>query len=107
MSTNQDMSGNEDVSLFIGMLPGADQRQLVLFPGGHVLADVRDEEIETAGYVGSDRGMIAASALIGALRDSGWYVEEMPNAGAVWLKPGLSVPASVEKDDGEVAGAHP
>jgi hypothetical protein len=102
------MNGNEDVSLFIGMLPGADQRQLVLFPGGHVLADVRDEEIETAGYVGSDRGMIAASALIGALRDSGWYVEEMPNAGAVWLKPGATTaPSNIEEDDGEIAGARP
>jgi hypothetical protein len=102
------MNVNEDVSLFIGMLPGADQRQLVLFPGGHVLADVRDEEIQTAGYLGSDRGMIAASALIGALRNSGWYVEEMPNAGAVWLKPGITAtPASVEEDDGEIAGARP
>src|SRR4029078_9948545 len=81
------MDGNGDVSVFIGMLPGAGHRQLVLFPEGQVLADLRECEIQTGGYAGSDRGMSGASSLIGLLRLSGWYVDEMPHAGAVWMKP--------------------
>ncbi len=98
------MSPSEDISLFIGILPGAEQRQVVLFPEGQVVADVRDEEIEAPGYRGSDRGLIAASALIAALRASGWCVEEMANAAAVWLKPGSS---GARADAPEAAGAHP
>jgi hypothetical protein len=98
------VSFNEDISLFIGILPGADRRQVVLFPEGQIVADVRDEEIEAPGYRGSDRGLIAASALIGALRESGWYVEEMANAAAVWLKPGSR---GAHADAAEAAGAHP
>ena len=98
------MHPTEDVSLFIGILPGAEQRQLVLFPGGHVLADIRDEEIDTAGYRGSDRGMIAASALVGMLRDSGWYVEEMVHAAAIWMRPGSE---GARENVTEIAGARP
>jgi hypothetical protein len=97
------LSSSEDISLFIGILPGADQRQVVLFPEGQIVADVRDAEIEAPGYRGSDRGLIAASALIGALRESGWYVEEMANAAAVWLKPGSG---NARTDAAEAAGAH-
>jgi hypothetical protein len=96
------MDGNGDVSVFIGMLPGAGHRQLVLFPEGQVLADLRECEIQTAGYVGSDRGMIAASSLIGLFRASGWYVEEMPPAGGIWMKP--SHVESIDGDDGELLG---
>ena len=46
------MNCDGDVSLFIGILPGAGHRQLVLFPEGQVLADLRDSEIDTAGYFG-------------------------------------------------------
>jgi hypothetical protein len=83
------MTHGDDVSLFIGILPGADQRQVVLFPDGQVLADIRDQEISTSGYTGSDRGMIAASLLIGIFRSAGWEIEETPHAGAVWMKPRL------------------
>ena len=96
------MEGSGDVSVFIGILPGAGHRQLVLFPEGQVLADLREFEIQTAGYVGSDRGMIAASSLIGLLRLSGWYVEEMPHAGAVWMKPPLA--ESIDGDGDELLG---
>ena len=98
------MRPSEDVSLFIGILPGAEQRQVVLFPDGHVLADVRDEQIEIPGYRGSDHGMIAASALIGVLRDSGWYVDEMAHAAAVWMKPAAG---TAREDVSEIAGASP
>lgn len=83
------MTQSDDISLFIGILPGADQRQVVLFPDGHVLADIRDQEIATAGYAGSDRGMIAASSLIAIFRSAGWEIDEASNAGAVWMKPRL------------------
>src|SRR4051794_27464995 len=75
------------ISLFIGILPGDNRRQVILFPDGQVVANICEHEIDTGGYRGSDRGMIAASALIGALRTGGWYIDEMPHAGAVWLKP--------------------
>jgi hypothetical protein len=96
------MDGGRDVSVFIGMLPGAGHRQLVLFPEGQVLADLRECEIQTAGYAGSDRGMIAASSLIGLFRLSGWYVDEMPHAGAVWMKPPHG--ESIDGDAGELFG---
>jgi hypothetical protein len=86
----------DDPHLFIGILPGADTRQVVLFPDGQVLADIREQEIQTGGYRGRDHGMIAASALIGLLRDSGWCIDEMPHAGAVWMKPCRPVPATGE-----------
>jgi hypothetical protein len=102
------MNRDGDVSLFIGILPGAEHRQLVLFPEGRVLADLRDSEIETAGYSGPDRGMIAASTLIGLLRCSGWFVEEMPHAGAVWMRPNPSdCSEGVTEDGGEFAGDSP
>src|SRR5215211_3818960 len=94
-----------DVSLFIGILPGATCRQLVLFPEGEVLADIRETEIETAGYSGPDQGMVAASALIGLFRQSGWYVDEMPHAGAVWMRPRHAEGSEgVAEDGGKLAG---
>jgi hypothetical protein len=96
------MDGDGDVSVFIGILPGSGHRQLALFPEGHVLADLRECEIRTAGYDGTDRGMIAASTLIRLLRLSGWYVEEMPHAGAVWMKPPAA--ESIDRDEGELRG---
>jgi hypothetical protein len=81
------MTQSGDVSLFIGILPGADQRQIVLFPDGRVLADVREQEISTGSYAGSDHGMVAASLLIGVFRSAGWEIDEASNAGAVWMKP--------------------
>lgn len=102
------MNRDGDVSLFIGILPGAGHRQLVLFPEGQVLADLRDSEIETAGYSGPDRGMIAASILIGLFRRSGWFVEEMPHAGAVWMRPNPGdCSEGVAEDGGEFAGDSP
>jgi hypothetical protein len=93
------MTQNDDVSLFIGILPGADQRQIVLFPDGQVLADLRDREISTGGYTGSDRGMIAAALLIGIFRSVGWEIEETPHAGAVWMKPLLGdVPGGLDEE---------
>jgi hypothetical protein len=99
------MKDNGDVSLFIGMLPGAGHRQLILFPEGHVLAELRECEIETAGYVGTDRGMVAASTLIDLFRRSGWYVDEMPHAGAVWMKTLSADP--VGEDEVELSGDSP
>jgi hypothetical protein len=49
--------------------------------------------------------MVAASTLISLFRRSGWYVDEMPHAGAVWMKPGS--PAPVGEDEGELAGESP
>jgi hypothetical protein len=78
---------SEDVSLFIGCLPGADQRQIVLFPGGRVLAEVCQSEIETPTGDVPDRGSGAAAALIRALNGNGWYIDQVDHAAAVWLKP--------------------
>jgi len=96
------MDGDGDVGIFIGILPGSDHRQLVLFPEGQVLADLRECDIQTAGYDGTDRGMIAASSLIRLFRLGGWYVEEMPHAGAVWMKPMLA--GRIGGDEGELGG---
>jgi hypothetical protein len=102
------LSQREDVSLFIGILPGATWRQVVLFPEGTVLADIRETEIKTGGYAGPDQGMVAASALIGLFRLSGWYVDEMPHAGAVWMKPCIADDSEdVAEDGGKVAGDSP
>jgi hypothetical protein len=81
------MTQSGDISLFIGILPGAQQRQIVLFPDGQVVADIREQEIATGGYAGSDHGMVAASLLIGVFRAAGWEIDEASNAGAVWMKP--------------------
>ena len=84
------MSHGEDVSLFIGCLPGEEMRQIVLFPGGHVLADIREQEIETPmGDWVPDRGWSAANALIGTLSNGGgWYIEEVTDdANGWWLRP--------------------
>jgi len=78
---------SEEVSLFIGCLPGADQRQIVLFPGGRVLAEVCQSEIETPMGDVPDRGSGAAAALIRALNGNGWYIDQVDHAAAVWLKP--------------------
>lgn len=98
---HHEMSPDDGVSLFIGILPGSDRRQVVLFPDGHVLADLREQDIDVGGYCGPDQGLVAASALIGVLRDHGWYVEEMTHAAAVWLKPGIAASDSASDADGE------
>ena len=93
------MTQGDDISLFIGILPGADQRQIVLFPDGQVLADLREREISMGGYTGSDRGMIAASLLIGIFRSAGWEIEETPHAGAVWMRPLLGdIPGGLDEE---------
>jgi hypothetical protein len=100
--------GGDDVSLFIGILPGSDRRQVVLFPDGVVLADICDHRIETGSSVGPDQGLIAASLLIGMLRDNGWYIEELTSAAAVWLKPPpRHARADVGDPGGEIADARP
>jgi hypothetical protein len=101
------MTPSDDVSLFIGILPGADQRTVVLFPDGQVIAELRERQISTAGYSGSDRGMIAASLLIGIFRSAGWEIEETPHAGAVWMKPLLrGIPGGLDEESpGETLSA--
>jgi hypothetical protein len=100
------MNPDDNVSLFIGVLPGADRRQVVLFPDGHVIADLCEQEIDTGGYRGRDGGLVAASALIGALRDHGWHIEETTTAAAVWLKPGKTVTShAAESGSGALAGS--
>jgi hypothetical protein len=81
---------DEERSLFIGFLPGSETRQVVLFPGGHVLADLCEHEIETpTADPLPDRGWSAACALIKTLNDGGgWYIEESTGDGnGWWLKP--------------------
>jgi hypothetical protein len=96
-----EIGADDGTSLFIGILPGADRRQVVLFPDGQVLADVREQDIEVGGYRGPDQGLVAASTLIGVLRDHGWYVEEMTNVAAVWLKPRRAAIDSPSDPEGE------
>jgi hypothetical protein len=80
------------VSLFVGRLPGEEQRQIVLFPEGTVIADIREGEVEFESVAGetrrlADHGATAAYALVAALNDHGWYIDEMPTPTAIWLKP--------------------
>jgi hypothetical protein len=79
----------DEPTLFVGCLPGSDRRQIILFPGGRVLADLLDQQIETqAGDLISDSGWSAATALIQELTSYGWYVDEINDATiSVWLKP--------------------
>lgn len=84
------MTDHEDVSLFVGCLPGEEMRQVVLFPGGEVLADVREQEIQTPTADSlPDQGWTAACALVKTLTDNGgWYIEEVTADGnGWWLKP--------------------
>lgn len=93
------MTHGDDISLFIGILPGADRRQIVLFPDGQVLADLREHEIATSGYAGSDQGMIAASRMIAIFRAAGWEIDETEHIGAVWMKPGERTRAGDSDED--------
>ena len=91
------MNDRENVSLFIGCLPGEVMRQIVLFPGGHVVADIREQEIETPmGDWLPDCGWSAANALIGTLTNAGgWYIEDVTDdANGWWLKPRTDTDAS-------------
>ena len=91
------MTDHGDLSLFIGCLPGEERRQIVLFPGGRVLADLREQEHETPlGHV-ADNGWVASTALIGALTNGGgWYIEDVtPDANGWWLKPSRPGSAAV------------
>jgi hypothetical protein len=84
------MDDSDNVSLFIGCLPGEEMRQIVVFPGGHVVADIREQEIETPmGDRLPDHGWSGAIALIGALSNTGgWYIEDVTDdANGWWLKP--------------------
>jgi hypothetical protein len=83
------MERPDEPTLFIGCLPGSDQRQVILFPAGDVIADICDQQIETpAGDLLSDSGWSASTALIQALTTYGWYVDEIHDATvSVWLKP--------------------
>jgi hypothetical protein len=90
---------DDDVSLFIGCLPGEERRQIVLFPGGEVLAEIYEKEIETpVGSYVADRGSGAAAALIRALNGSGWYIDHVDHAAAVWLKPSRDAQAPIRLD---------
>lgn len=90
------MHRDEEPSLFIGFLPGSETRQVVLFPGGHVVADICVQEIETPTGDLPDRGWSAACALIRTLNnDGGWYIEEITEDGnGWWLKPHPDNPKS-------------
>jgi hypothetical protein len=77
----------EDVSLFIGCLPGH-----VLFPDGQVIGDLRGRELGAEngpGEVVDDHGWISACAFIEALTNgNGWYIDEVtPDGNGWWLKP--------------------
>jgi hypothetical protein len=78
----------QDVSLFIGCLPGEDTRRVMLFPEGRVIATVQVEQVQVDGYEGPDRGASASGALIQLLLANGWYIEQMDRPTSVWLKPG-------------------
>lgn len=81
----------DDVSLFIGRLPGDESRKLVLFPGGRVVAEICEREVKTpSGEERPDRGANAAAALISALNGCGWYIDQMDKPSIVWLKPSSS-----------------
>lgn len=86
------MNQDEDVSLFIGCLPGRQERQVLLFPEGHTLAHIPEQDIDieipAVGGV-QDHGWIAACALIQTLTNGGgWYIEEVTEDGnGWWLKP--------------------
>jgi hypothetical protein len=83
---------DEDVSLFIGCLPGHEERQIVLFPDGQVIGDLRGREVgaeDGLGEVVVDHGWIAACALIETLTNgNGWYIDEVTeDRNGWWLKP--------------------
>lgn len=86
------MEDDEDVSLFIGCLPGHEERQIVLFPDGQVIGDLRGREVGVEDGAGAvvDHGWIAACALIETLTNgNGWYIDEVtPDGNGWWLKPG-------------------
>lgn len=86
------MHNDEDVSMFIGCLPGQEERQILLFPGGQVLADIRGQEVGTEWGISDrvdDHGWIAACELINTLTNGhDWYIEEVTEDGnGWWLKP--------------------
>ena len=78
---------SEDVSLFIGCLPGEDTRRMVLFPEGRVVAEIRSEEIRVDGYEGPDRGAGASGALIKMLLAHGWFIDQIDRPTSIWLRP--------------------
>jgi hypothetical protein len=84
----REVDPHDDLSLFIGRLPGERARQIVLFPDGQVLADLYEETHEMGGLSLPDHGWEAALHLVKALVGRGWYIDQMFEAAdEFWLKP--------------------